>query len=70
MSTSGAEKLFALQGGEQREANNLGVSLAQLSSPALGPESSSYVKLLKCNHLSSVPFQTASSPPPQVFQLK
>lgn len=70
MSTSGAEKLFALQGGERREAKDLGVSLAQLSSPALGPESTGYVKFqppagleltLKCNHLCAAPFQEAAA---------
>lgn len=70
MSTFGAEKLFALQGREQREAKDLGVSLAQLSSPALGSESTSYIKFqppagleltLKCNHLCTVPFQEAAA---------
>jgi len=68
-STSSAEKLFAL-GGEQREAEDLGVSLAQLGGPDLGPESTSYVKIqpsaglelmLKCNHSHAVPFQEAAA---------
>lgn len=66
MSTSSAEKLFALLGGERREAGDLGVSLAQLSSPGLGPKSTSYVKIqpspgLKCNHSHAAPFQEAAA---------
>lgn len=46
------------------------MSLAQLSGPGLGPESTSYVKIqpsagleltLKCNHLHAVPFQEADA---------
>lgn len=78
MSTSSAEKLFALQGREQREEGDLGVSLAQLSSPALGSENTSYIKFqppagleltLKCNHLCTVPFQEAAASFPSSTRL-
>lgn len=79
MSTSSAEKLFALVGGERREAGDLGVSLAQLSGPGLGPESTSYVKIqpsagleltLKCNHSHAVPFQEAAASFPSSTSLR